>query len=255
MFCGSRKYRTVLKRQDFAILSCKECQIAKTQPPPTLPDYEEMDFHFRENEVEFIQPKDLPEDWQRSISIQEKMITDHLPKGSKITEIGCGEGLFLNELQKHGFRTFGIEPSVSAAKRGATRGIGINRGYFPVVKPDELQDLFILSHVLEHIEEPVSFIDAISEKLKPGGYILLAQTNYRGFIPRLQKEKWYAWVPEHHYWHFTLNGLTTLMEKKKFKRKDYKYSSLVHKHDLQYKIAEWKESWIDQFIVLFKKEE
>jgi hypothetical protein len=39
------------------------------------------------------------------------------------------------------------------------------------------------------------------------------QTNYRGWVPRLYPRRWYAWMPQQHFWHFTPNSLGACAEK------------------------------------------
>ena len=49
----------------------------------------------------------------------------------EILEIGCGEGILLQELSKKGFNVQGIEPSEAASERVRKKNMGCVTGYFP----------------------------------------------------------------------------------------------------------------------------
>jgi 2-polyprenyl-3-methyl-5-hydroxy-6-metoxy-1,4-benzoquinol methylase len=238
------------------IYLCSNCLIAFTYPPPKLPVYEYLDFHLYTKGNEFFnnhltEISELPSDWEKLIEVQTSIVINFLPSGARILEIGCGEGILLNELNICGFSVCGIEPSNSAYIRAKDRNLNIINGSFPDVRIEGYFDLVVMSQVLEHIKDLDAFIDEI-KRIIPYGYLLLTQTNFKGLIPYIQKEKWYGWVPEQHFWHFTLKGLTGLLAKHDFEMVENKYSSLCHPHNLLYKIAALKSNWQDQFTVLYK---
>lgn len=256
-FCEGSSTKLILKETTFKIFECKNCGIASTHPAPSIPDYASMDFHSKANaanEDQLTSIKDLPIDWQNLIEKQIELIKIYFHKDSNILEIGCGEGILLDELFKHGFQNVeGIEPSRYAAIRGEKKELKIINAFFDPDKVTKKYDLVIMSHVFEHIEQPVGFLENISTILNPKGSIMLTQTNYKGLIPRWQKEKWYAWVPEQHFWHFTIPGLSKFMGTKNYHLIDSAYLSLVHPHDFIYKISKLKKQWIDQFIALYQQ--
>lgn len=253
--CGSHNIKLITSVDTFKILECKKCHIAFTFPPPSLPDYENMDFHSqneKDNEKKLILKIDLPFDWQKLIETQVSLIKKNFDLNDDILEIGCGEGIFLNELKLQGFKnTSGIEPSRTAAIRAQKRGLNVTNSYFSPEAFKSKYNLVIMSHVFEHIQDPMSFLNQIVQILKPSGSIMFTQTNFKGLIPRYEKARWYAWVPEHHYWHFTLKGLTLLMNKQNFSLNQSAYISLVHPHNFLYKLANKRESLKDQFISIF----
>ncbi len=253
LFCGNTSFRTLIATENLGILVCNQCKIAKTHPAPELPDYEEMDFHAHTAVEDLVTIESLPKDWQKSIRTEVEMVKNNVPAGSNVLEIGCGDGLLINELQKSDFNCFGIEPSHTATKRAVNKGLNVIQGYFPKTSFDCKMDVVILTHVFEHIENPIDFIEAVKAILNPGGYMLFAQTNYLGLIPKLQKENWYAWVPQHHYWHFTLQGLSSFMTAQSFELSTKEYVSLVHPDNFRYKLSKVIPKLADQFIALYKK--
>jgi 2-polyprenyl-3-methyl-5-hydroxy-6-metoxy-1,4-benzoquinol methylase len=254
-FCGQH-LKEYLISTHFSIRKCVGCNIAMTLPIPKVPDYNKIEFNPCSKENGLDQFKltnmfELPFDWRQLIEIQIDIIVRNIPAKAKILEIGCGEGILLYELQNSSFNVTGIEPSSAAFKKAQNRGLNIINGFFPGVNLSCRFDLVVLSQVLEHIFDVEEFIRELRMKI-PKGYLLLTQTNFKGLIPVYLKDRWYAWVPEQHFWHFTLEGLTEYLIKNDFELIEYRYSSLVHPHNFLYKLATLNQKWHDQFTVLFK---
>ncbi len=255
--CGSGKLVPILIASNFDIIECSSCKIAFTEPPPSVPEYENMDFHSGEdpeNAEKLTSLTDLSEDWQGLIRLQTKMIAKQFKKNINILEVGCGEGILLDELRQEGYcNVAGVEPSRTGASRAQQRGLYVINKYFSSEVVKEKYDLIIMSHVFEHIENPSQFIDELTAALTNNGALMLTQTNFKGLIPRFLKENWYAWVPDQHFWHFTEKGLAKMFKTKGLNLISSGYTSLVHPHNWLYKLSNLNNSFKDQFIVIFKK--
>ena len=255
--CKSSKISKNLQTNTFEIYVCYRCKIAFTNPEPTIPAYEEMDFHSKndpENYDKITTKKDLAFDWGKLIDMQTNMISTNFNKESAILEIGCGEGILLAELKENFFKNLkGYEPSRTAAVRAQKRNIEVVNDYFSTKLEHQKYDLVMMSHVFEHIKNIGDFLQQITNVLKENGSLMLTQTNYKGLIPRLQKEDWYAWVPDQHFWHFTPQSLKNILKENNFKVTQLNFCSLVHPHNLLYKIAKKIPSIQDQFILLATK--
>jgi 2-polyprenyl-3-methyl-5-hydroxy-6-metoxy-1,4-benzoquinol methylase len=256
--CRSTEIGNTFDSNNFSILFCNSCQNYFTQPFPRVPEYENLDFHANERSDQFQQLKyvnDLPDDWQRLIRFQVRLLVDKLKKDSNILEIGCGEGLLLYELGEQGFSNLeGIEPSKSAFARGTKKGLVIYNDYLENLSLLNQYDVIIMSHVLEHVEDPITYIKTLKKYLRPNGYLLLTQTNCEGWIPKLLGPGWYAWVPEQHFWHFTERGLTKILNPMGFEVRSVEYTSLVHAHNFLYWTTRIFKKSQDQFIILFQQQ-
>jgi len=244
--CGSMKTKTLFMASNWGISTCLNCTNAWTEPPPGNIKYDEKNFH---SQFGFREVTELPIQWKKGILMQADLLTRYLWPKARILEIGCGEGLFLRELSRRGFDIYGIEASKTAAEFAQKSGLNVITGYFPDTQLSGTFDAVVLSHVLEHIPEPIDFLDLLG-KTASGGYILLVQSNWKGLVPRYHKKKWYAWVPEQHIWHFTPKGLELLLKNLNWRVNRVEYSSLSHGNSIVSLIGEAIPRLGDQFHLL-----
>ncbi len=86
-------------------------------------------------------------------------------------EVGCGDGALLSELHRRGFggRLSGVEISASAvaiaAQRKELESVLLYDGKRLDV-PDASYDLGVLSHVLEHVENPAALLSEVARACK-----------------------------------------------------------------------------------------
>nr|NAZ29816.1 methyltransferase domain-containing protein [Caldimicrobium sp.] len=133
-------------------------------------------------------------------------ILDRLPKG-KLFDVGCSTGFFLLIAKKFGFDVYGMEASseaVEVAKRNFKLKVA------QALTFDELPEDFkgpykVVSafEVLEHVEEPMKFLQGIYELLEDDeGYLLLNCPPFYKFenlAKGYRKFKWwYNDFPPHH---------------------------------------------------------
>ena len=231
--CGSETLLTVIETPQWKIRACESCTNAWTDPAPGKIDYASANFH--ENNVASSGARkslaDLPPQWRTSVTMQVALLKKHLPSTpspARLLEIGCGEGLLLGELQRASFHVQGVEASETASAAARAAELNVATGYFPHPAVRGPFDCVVMSQVLEHLERPREILVEIAAILAPRGRLLLVQTHWLGVMPQRYREKWYAWVPEQHFWHFTPRGLETLAAPLGFVRETVEYSSLVH---------------------------
>jgi ubiquinone/menaquinone biosynthesis C-methylase UbiE len=245
--------RIVVLQKGQKIFACNTCHNAFTVPAPVAPDYTVGDFHANGTTTpELTYADQLPEEIRTSYSIQASLVAKHVAKSEKILEIGGGEGIFLNKLMDLGYDVEMVEPSLTAADRARKRGIKVHNGYFHETKFNAQFGLITMAHVLEHIADPKNVMVQLRKLLQPNGFLLLTQTNYKGFMPKLLKEHWYAWVPDEHFSHFTVAGLKYLAQQTGYDLVDYKYSRLYHGKSIYHSAVKYVPFLQDQIHVLLK---
>lgn len=117
----------------------------------------------------------------------------HLPrlqaKGEKVLDIGCGDGAFLKRAAQIGWEAWGVEPDAKAA--ASLSGFKVLQGSLPNIPlPDASFDYITLSHVIEHLHDPVVALKEIHRLLKPGGQVWIATPNIESLGHRLFGATW-----------------------------------------------------------------
>jgi RimJ/RimL family protein N-acetyltransferase/SAM-dependent methyltransferase len=95
----------------------------------------------------------------------------------KVTEIGCGNGSTLAHFRERGHTTFGFEPGRKDAALCRTRGLDVEECNFDpeVLAQRGLQDLIIMTNLLEHVPNPDAFLRNVSRHLNPATGFLVIQ--------------------------------------------------------------------------------
>lgn len=92
----------------------------------------------------------------------------------KVLELGCGGCTILNELKVSGYDVIGIDPGPLAAREGERRGIKVINSFFPTSEFREMVDFIFHNDVLEHVDDPVGFLQAQRRQLNENGLIITA---------------------------------------------------------------------------------
>lgn len=100
--------------------------------------------------------------------------------GQTLIEVGCGKGLFLEQLQRDGFHITGLDPTYEGDNPA------IIREFFTSATGLKA-DALILRHVLEHVRDPLDFVAQLRSANGHSGQIYIE-------VPCLD------WIAEHHAW-------------------------------------------------------
>lgn len=141
-----------------------------------------------------------------------------LAPGSRVLELGAGDGRFVSRLTQAGFDARGVEPSEGAAAAARARGAPVER-----VTVEELDlaaaslDAVVVWHVLEHLRDPAGTLAGIARWLRPGGRVVVACPNLASLQARIGGDRWFHQDVPRHLTHFTAIGLRLLLERSGFR--------------------------------------
>jgi 2-polyprenyl-3-methyl-5-hydroxy-6-metoxy-1,4-benzoquinol methylase len=113
--------------------------------------------------------------------------------GAAILDVGCGVGQVVRDLASWGFAASGIDVSQTsiamAQEHSATCQVYDGK---TIPFPDQTFEAVGAFNVLEHVEEPVAFLDEMNRVLRSGGTMLISSPNfmrvigYRDYHPHMQ---------------------------------------------------------------------
>ncbi len=131
---------------------------------------------------------------------------------SRILEVGCGSGFMLYPLAAEGHECVAIEPSGIFSEYVLSRGIRCFRAVDELLDSGTVAgsfDLVLHYYVMEHLADPVAFLKAQLDLLKPGGRIVFEVPNANDALTVLYEIPAYTrfiWVVSHR-WYFTEKSL------------------------------------------------
>jgi len=207
---GDRLYRTT--GEIFTLVRCEGCGVARLDPPPANPArYYPGRYWFEGGR--------LAETYRRLV------LRDHVrfalkalrPAGNtRVLDVGCGSGLFLRELRaaNRAVEAVGIDASGRAAALAWQRN-GISAIAGDLARPPFARgsfDLVVMFHVLEHLRDPVAYVDAARQLLAPGGKLVVQTPNLDCWQYRVFGARWSGLDIPRHLYDFRLRDVRRLLE-------------------------------------------
>jgi SAM-dependent methyltransferase len=178
LYFQSRDYNRRITREIFHHYRCPRCGLIFISPiPQNLGDYYPQEYYFIPDTVDFLVANATSEKYKIEI------IRRYVKQG-RLLEIGPSLGCFTYLAKNSGFEAEAIEMDARCSKfLNEVAGIPtINSsdtcGAIKTVKP---YDVIAMWHVIEHLTNPWETLEAISEKLNPGGILVLAAPNPDAF--------------------------------------------------------------------------
>jgi 2-polyprenyl-3-methyl-5-hydroxy-6-metoxy-1,4-benzoquinol methylase len=133
----------------------------------------------------------------------------------RLLDIGCGNGVYLALMKQLGWEVMGIEMDAKAAAIAQSHfGFFVHVGTVNDAPFDERSfDVVTMSHVLEHVRDPIKFLQTAARFLKPGGRIIIVTPNAQSLGSLLFRKDWYALDPPRHLVLFTPKSVKKCLAK------------------------------------------
>jgi SAM-dependent methyltransferase len=180
---------------------CNSCRVYSLNPFPDSRQlaqaYDESYYGF--GDKKFNSSVEKVVNWFRSRNA--KQFAKRLPNKATILDIGCGNGGFLESLGKYGeFKLHGIEPPGKSGDRAASiKSLDLHRGFLKsTTYPNNYFDAIVLTHVFEHLPNPMEVLEVITNMSKIKGVLQIEIPNIDSLQYRLFKSKWLHLDPPRH---------------------------------------------------------
>lgn len=240
--CGSPESRVLFPATDrlygttdrsFQIVECRGCRLIRLHPQPTpleLRNYYPPEF--------WIEPEATVTD-RLEILYRRFVLRGHLrfveraleesEEQGMVLDVGCGSGVFLNLLAERAHKNvvgldFALDAATAAWHQNSVPSICGTLSRAPFA-PGSCAAITMF-HVLEHLFDPASYLDAARELLAPNGRLIVQVPNAACWQFLLFGENWSGLDVPRHLLHFRLKDLETLLDHCGFEILRYKHFSL-----------------------------
>lgn len=209
--CGAQ--RTLPDSGEAHIDWCHDCGTGATVPPPA------RDLHgdglFEDPSAGYGGDRLANrKQWLREARVRLEWLQQHVPQNARIVEVGAATGEFVAVAESAGYAVVGLESSPWAARRAlelTDRVEAVDLDHWLGTHPGAQFDVLVMFHVLEHFDEPRPFLRTALDSLVPGGCFLIEVPNGASSAATEQGGRWWAARLEDHYFHYTAQGLATLL--------------------------------------------
>lgn len=143
--------------------------------------------------------------------------------GNKLLDIGCGNGQFLVRAKDIGYAVVGLDFDEKTVEVARSLGLDVRHGEINSIDHSETYDVITLSHVIEHVHDPRSLLQAIHGHLSAGGFFYLATPNFGSAGRKTFGKFWRGLEFPRHLHMFNTNQLENLLKEIGFSRVEVVY--------------------------------
>ena len=182
LYYSAREVRPGKHNTRFQIVKCRRCGLIRSNPIAPLDKISEA---YRQSYVGY---QDEMDNLKNTYGHYLMELSRFQPNKGRLLEIGCGSGFFLDGALDLGYRdVWGVEPSIEAKTHASAKVHNkiISDFFRPGLFEDNSFDVICFFHVLDHLIDPNSFLNACNKILKPNGLILAIQHDVDAWSAKL----------------------------------------------------------------------
>jgi SAM-dependent methyltransferase len=213
---------------EFEVLRCASCQTAwrsnmyrPEQVAAMYEDepYEEHPFFGYDSDAETLRKVPRYRRFQHGLEVIEREVGV-----GRLLDVGCGAGTFMAIAAARGWDVYGVEMNEALCTE-VDKAVGAGRvtcGAFEALDPEEHRyDVITMWDVIEHVLDPVAFVERAQRMLRPGGVIVICTPDEESvlagtgkWIHRVSGGRWsypaLALHPRYHTFFFSGTSLENL---------------------------------------------
>lgn len=140
-------------------------------------------------------------------------------KGGDLLDVGCGNGSFLYQAKEIGWRVNGVDFDSMAIEALRLDDMPVGHGGIELFSEErELFDVITLSHVIEHVHDPVFLLERCKDLLKPNGYLWIETPNSNSYSHSVFSSFWRGLEIPRHLTLFNYSSMRYALEKSGFNK-------------------------------------
>ena len=210
--CGSKRSVPIWRKGALSVVGCCECDIYYANPVEE--ELASGKFYDRLGVPFYLSPNKLESDYA-SVRFEREMsfFRRHCREGS-VLDVGCSTGAFLYRLNETGaYEGTGMDVAGPALDHAESKGVSVIRESFLSHNFREQRfDAVTFWAVVEHLTDPLPFLQKASGLLKPGGLCFVLVPNRLSLATRILGAR-YRYVMPDHVNYFSRNTLVAFLER------------------------------------------
>lgn len=120
--------------------------------------------------------------------LMERLLRERMEPGSRLFELGCGNGATAEQMRKLGFEVTGVDPSETGISAGREAypelALHVGSAYDDLAAAYGRYPVVVSLEVIEHCFRPRKFAQCVHDILEPGGAAIIS-TPYHGYWKNL----------------------------------------------------------------------
>lgn len=170
------------------------------------------DYFFGEEYSDYVADKQII---QKNFKLRLKTLNTFIKPNvhTKLFEIGCAYGFFLDIAQHHFNQVQGIDITVDGI-RYAREALKLNVLQSDLLKHDFCEqkfDVVCMWDTIEHLRQPEQYIEKISKQMASGALLAITTGDIGSLNARLRKEQWRLIHPPTHIHYFSKQSIATML--------------------------------------------
>lgn len=196
------------KRYPLDLTQCARCGLLQVTYLPPIQEVFHDDYRYSSSTVP---------DLVRHFQGYAEYLAARLPRGSRVLEFGCNDGVLLQMLRDRGIECVGVDASDNVASIAREKELDVRTGFLTsdLVRSEGLEgrfDAVTCSNVFAHIDDIRATVAAVKLALKPGGYFFVEV--HDGDV--LARQSQFDTIYHEHLTYFTESTLKGFAEQEKF---------------------------------------
>jgi len=208
--CGEESVRFLFRKDRSDYARCPTCGLVHVNPRPTGEELAAIYDHYGSGY--FTSPRKLAIDFSPLKYEKEMAFFRRYSAPGPTLDIGCATGSFLAALQEQGMHATGIDIAGPSVEFCRSRGLDAVQGDFLTWPfPEGSFGNVTLWASLEHVPEPLCFLETSHSLLREGGRIILTVPNFAS-LTQIVLGKRNRYVGVEHLNYFDAGSLRRLLE-------------------------------------------
>jgi len=227
--CKNQEFSIIHQINSYQIIQCNHCRLIFAEL--NLPEKQQNQFLKQIYSEQYFSTDSSDSDAKKlgyerdyfQYKGEEKIVNAHrrlfviekrVPEKGRILDIGCAGGFFLKVARERGWQPYGLELAVAAAEFARTQfRLDVKTGDFETVDlPKNFYNVITAWDVIEHILNPVRFIEKVKKLLVPGGLLVLGTPNVGSLAYLIRRQHWPILKPPEHLFYFSPITLEKLLK-------------------------------------------